>query len=73
MATGPYEGHRRMMLTYGALRRTDRVLWLVSGTDKREILARLLQGDGTISAGQVEPRASLVIADETAVLSGART
>ncbi len=71
--SGPYQGHRRMTLTYPALTRADQLLWLVTGTDKRDALARLLTGDHTIPAGRVEARASLVIADEAAALSGART
>lgn len=71
--SGPYQGHRRMTLTYPALTRADQLLWLVTGTDKRDALARLLGGDGTIPAGRVEARASLVIADEAAALSRART
>ena len=33
--TGPYQGHRRMTLTYPALARADQLLWLVTGADKR--------------------------------------
>ncbi len=36
--TQPYQGHRRMTLTYPALARADEVLWLISGEDKREAL-----------------------------------
>ena len=54
-------------------RRADQLLWLVTGTDKRDALGRLLGGDDTIPAGRVEARASLVIADDAAALSGERT
>ncbi|OYV61053.1 MAG: hypothetical protein B7Z69_02050, partial [Actinobacteria bacterium 21-73-9] len=40
--THPYQGHRRMTLTYPTLNAARQVLWLVSGPDKREALARLL-------------------------------
>ena len=64
--TGPYQGHRRMTLTYAALARADEIMWLVTGEDKREPLARLLAGDTTIPAGRVDAARSLVIADAAA-------
>jgi 6-phosphogluconolactonase len=64
--TQPYQGHRRMTLTYPALTRADQLLWLVTGADKREALARLLAGDETIPAGRVLATRSLVLADEAA-------
>src|SRR5438093_9992034 len=47
---GEYEGRRRMTLTYPALASARRVLWLVTGEDKRDALARLLAGDESIPA-----------------------
>ena len=40
-----YQGHRRMTLTYPALAAARRILWLVTGEEKREPLAKLLAGD----------------------------
>lgn len=57
-----------MTLTYPAPARADQLLWLVTGADKRGALARLLGGDDDIPAGRVEARASLVIADDAALL-----
>ena len=65
--TQPYQGHRRMTLTYPALARADQLLWLVTGADKREPLAKLLAGDESIPAGRVLATRSLVLADESAV------
>ena len=62
----PYQGRRRMTLTYPALARARQVLWLVSGEDKRAPLAKLLAGDRSIPAGRVEASASLVLADRSA-------
>ena len=42
--TGPYQGHRRMTLTYPAVDGAREALWLVTGDDKRDALARLLPG-----------------------------
>jgi 6-phosphogluconolactonase len=64
--TQPYQGHRRMSLTYPALTRADQILWLITGSDKREPLARLLAGDESIPAGRVLATRSLVFADEAA-------
>lgn len=63
----PYQGTRRMTLTYPALALSDQLLWLVSGEDKRDALAKLLDGDTSISAGRVEATASLVLCDRQAL------
>jgi 6-phosphogluconolactonase len=64
--TQPYQGRVRMTLTYPALARARQILWLVTGADKLEPLARLLAGDTGIPAGRVEADASLVLADAAA-------
>lgn len=64
--TQPYQGHRRMTLTYPALARADQVLWLVTGDDKREALAALLDGDRSIPAGRVDVARSVVVCDAAA-------
>jgi 6-phosphogluconolactonase len=62
----PYQGHRRMTLTYPALAAARRILWLVTGEDKREALAKLLAGDKSIPAGRVENEDMIVVADTAA-------
>jgi 6-phosphogluconolactonase len=64
--TGPYQEHRRMTLTYPALSRAGQLLWLVTGADKRDPLAKLLAGDESIPAGRVQAARSLVLADAAA-------
>jgi 6-phosphogluconolactonase len=64
--TEPYQGERRMTLTYPALSRADQLMWLVTGADKKDALARLLAGDESIPAGRVQAGRSLVLADEAA-------
>jgi 6-phosphogluconolactonase len=61
-----YQGHPRMTLTYPALDAARKVLWLVTGPEKREPLAKLLAGDESIPAGRVENEAMIVVADEAA-------
>jgi 6-phosphogluconolactonase len=65
--SGPYQDSRRMTLTYPALARAHHLLWLISGADKRDALAKLLEGDTSIPAGRVKAGASLVLADRAAV------
>jgi len=62
----PYQGHRRVTLTLPALARARRVLWVVTGVEKRDALARLLGGDASIPAGRVRARDALVLADRAA-------
>jgi 6-phosphogluconolactonase len=64
--TQPYQGHPRMTLTYPALARADQLLWLITGPDKREPLAKLLAGDTSIPAGRVVAARSLIMADQAA-------
>lgn len=64
--TRPYQDRVRMTLTYPALARAGQLLWLVTGSDKKEPLAKLLAGDTAIPAGRVEAAASLVMADRAA-------
>jgi 6-phosphogluconolactonase len=64
--TGPYQGTRRMTLTYPALARARRLLWIVTGEDKADALARLVAGDTSIPAGRVPADNALVLADAAA-------
>ncbi len=64
--TGVYQGRRRMTLTYPMLNRSRRILWLVTGEDKRDMLAKLCGADPAIPAGRVNPAAAVVLADRAA-------
>jgi 6-phosphogluconolactonase len=64
--TGPYQGRRRMTLTYPILNRSRRILWLITGGDKAEMLARLHAGDRSIPAGRISQQQALVLADHDA-------
>jgi 6-phosphogluconolactonase len=61
-----YQGRRRMTLTYPVINRAGRVLWLVTGTEKTEMLHRLVDGDESIPAGRVQRDSSLLLADRAA-------
>lgn len=64
--TSTYQGRRRMTLTYPAIARAKRVLFLVTGEDKRDALSRLLAGDHAIPAGRVDVADMHIIADRAA-------
>ena len=66
ITAGPYQGRRRMTLTYQALDRARRVLWLVTGAEKVGMLKRLQAGDRSIPAGRVRADNALVLADRAA-------
>jgi 6-phosphogluconolactonase len=64
--TGIYQGRRRMTLTYPIINRSRRVLWLATGAEKAEMLARLQAGDVSIPAGRVSRDRAVVLADSAA-------
>jgi len=64
--TGPYQGRRRMTLTYPMLNRSRRIVWLVTGREKAEMLARLCESDRSIPAGRVRQQQAVVLADREA-------
>jgi 6-phosphogluconolactonase/glucosamine-6-phosphate isomerase/deaminase len=64
--TAEYQGRRRMTLTYPALNRSRAILWLVTGDDKVDALARLRAGDESIPGGRIATEHALVVADAAA-------
>jgi 6-phosphogluconolactonase len=64
--TGVYQRRRRMTLTYPAINRARRVLWVVTGSEKVEMLHRLREGDVSIPAGRVNRDQALLLADRAA-------
>jgi 6-phosphogluconolactonase len=64
--TGIYQGRRRMTLTYPLLNRSRRILWLVTGHEKADMLLRLRDGDRSIPAGRISREQSVVLADGAA-------
>jgi len=64
--TGVYQGRRRMTLTFPVLNRSRQVLWLVTGSEKAEMLVRLRDGDRSIPAGRLCQDQALVLADRAA-------
>jgi len=55
-----------MTLTYPMLDRARRIVWLVTGSEKTEMLARLCAVDRSIPAGRVRQDHAVVLADHDA-------
>jgi 6-phosphogluconolactonase len=68
--TGIYQKRRRMTLTYPMLNRSRRILWVVTGSEKAEMLVRLLDGDISIPAGRIGREQALVLTDQLVAASG---
>jgi 6-phosphogluconolactonase len=64
--SGPYQGRRRMTLTFPLINRSRRILWLVTGSEKAATLVRLRDGDRSIPASRVRRDRALVLADRAA-------
>lgn len=64
--TGVYQKRRRMTLTYPIINRSRRILWLVTGSEKVEMLDRLRKGDVSIPAGRVRQDQAVLFADKAA-------
>jgi 6-phosphogluconolactonase len=64
--SGIYQGRRRLTLTYPAINRARRILWLVTGSEKVGMLVRLRKGDPSIPAGRIIPDRAVIFADRAA-------
>jgi 6-phosphogluconolactonase len=64
--TATYHDRRRMTLTYSIINRSRRVLWLVTGSEKAGVLARLQAGDASLPASSVGKDHAVVLADRAA-------
>jgi 6-phosphogluconolactonase len=58
-----YQQRRRLTLTYPLINRARKILWVVTGVEKLEMLARLQTGDVSIPAGKIISANALVLAD----------
>jgi 6-phosphogluconolactonase/glucosamine-6-phosphate isomerase/deaminase len=63
---GPYAGRRRMTLTFPALDRSRRVLWIVCGAGKADVLVRFVAADPSLPASAVRRDRALLLADRAA-------
>jgi 6-phosphogluconolactonase len=63
---GPYQGRRRMTLTYPVLDRARHILWVVTGADKARMLECLRRQDHRIPAGRVSQVRAEALVDRAA-------
>jgi len=64
---GPYQGRRRMTLTYRAINRARQILWLVTGDKKSSALEQWCAGNPKIPAVKVETRNAILVTDCRAI------
>jgi 6-phosphogluconolactonase len=69
--TAVYMGRRRMTLTYPILNRSRRILFLVTGKEKVDMLPRLLAADSSIPAGRIRQDNTVILADHDAAARAA--
>jgi 6-phosphogluconolactonase len=65
--TDVYMGRRRMTLTYPMINRSRKILWLITGSDKVDALAKLRAGDTSIPAARITRDNALLLAEEASV------
>jgi 6-phosphogluconolactonase len=69
--TAVYMGRRRMTLTYPILNRSRRILFLVTGKEKVEMLPKLLAADSSIPSGRIRLDNAVILADRDAAARAA--
>jgi 6-phosphogluconolactonase len=62
-----YQGRIRMTLTYPLLNAAKQLLWIVTGSEKQEMVKRLLQQDPSIPAGSIRQENALLMVDQAAM------
>ena len=65
--TGIYQGRQRLTLTFPIINRARRILWVITGREKSEMIKRLLANDKSIPAGLVYQENAILLADRDAV------
>jgi 6-phosphogluconolactonase len=58
--------HPRLTFTFPVLNAASAVAFLVSGAGKREVVQRVLAGDGSLPAARVRAAETVILADEAA-------
>lgn len=66
MTARPYQGRDRMTLTYPLINRAEKILWIVTGEEKAEMLKRLVDQDPEIPAGKIAQNQAIIYADTPA-------
>lgn len=64
--SNPYQGRDRMTLTYPLINQAEKILWIITGKEKAEMLSRLISQDPTIPAGNVSQSRAIILTEESA-------
>lgn len=67
---GTYQNRRRLTLTYPAIDRARQILWVVTGAEKVEALAKLRAGNVGIPGGRIRQSRATLLADRAAAGQG---
>lgn len=62
----PFNGTRRVTLTYPTINAARQVVWLLTGAGKAPMVPRLDAGDPTIPAGRIEQSRAVLVMDRAA-------
>ncbi|GAB3221083.1 6-phosphogluconolactonase [Algoriphagus aestuariicola] len=65
----PYQGRYRMTLTYPLINQAEKILWVITGEEKAEMLNRLLHQDPAIPAGNISQEHTIILTEESAAVS----
>jgi 6-phosphogluconolactonase len=68
LTSHPYQGRKRMTLTYPLINQAEKILWIITGEEKAEMLERLLQQDPTIPAGKINQSHAIILTEESAAI-----
>jgi len=63
-----YQERKRMTLTYPLINQAEKILWVVTGEEKAEMLDRLLHQDPSIPAGRIDQHHAIVFTEESAAV-----
>ncbi|MBN7810751.1 6-phosphogluconolactonase [Algoriphagus sp. H41] len=69
LTSNPYQGRYRMTLTYPLINQAEKILWIITGEEKAEMLSRLLQQDPTIPAGSIGQEQTTILTEESAAVA----
>ncbi len=66
VTNGEYQDRKRMTLTYPLINQAEKILWVITGAEKAEMLDRLLHQDPSIPAGKIDQHHAIVLTEESA-------
>lgn len=68
LTNSPYQGRIRMTMTFPLINQAEKILWVITGEEKAEMLERLLHQDPTIPAGKINQTHAIILTEENAAV-----